>query len=379
MCARCCRLNGGCALHLLPRQRDAPAAAPGDPPAQLGAPDAPVGPQAPPLDQPAQQPAGLDPPAAPPAWLQSLLQAQQAQQAQLQATLHGFMQAMQALQPAAAAAAAADQARLPPPPGGPQLPPPPAAGGPQLPPPPQYGVPGAAPPHLQAFGHPPQVVPAHIHAQFNEHVNIHAGGGPSAVSYFLDGLSGALAPPAPGQEFPSLEHILTRSYRNHRPYSSDDELRDALNDMLKQAMAQLRGCSDVVKLASLESLVQHLMQTRDYVSEYGHKLVWDYHKLVVKAMRSEPPHYDPARDGPRCVTAFVDVLLNSKHHSSRSGYKPSSTARPTATATPGNRRQQTKRVRTEDICERHPAGNHTNAECRTQPGGRASSMPTASK
>jgi hypothetical protein len=224
---------------------------------------------------------------------------------------------------------------------------------------PQQGAVGQPPAHLQAFGVHPQVPSApHVHNQYN---NISS---PSAVSYFLNALSGGLAPVAPGQEYPTLEQILTRGTRNHRPYSTDEEMKEALSSMMDYATTQLANSTNDNESDSIKALIKHIVQTRDLVSLYGHKLVWQYHKQVVQAMRNRPPYYDPAKNGPTYSQAYLNVFLHPDKSSKRpahksSGSKPST---PAATATRGS----AKRSRTDDPCSKHPNGTHSNSECRAQ-------------
>ena len=364
MDAACCRLTGGCRFHVIRRAAGRPAAAAAAAAAAAEAaasgPAAPADAPAPAAvnDPPPQPPADAFAPAAPPAWLQTILQTQQAQfAAQLQATVQAFTQAMQAQQPAApAAAAVAAPVQLPPLPPANLLPPPPGV----------FQLRGAASQpaaHLQAFGALHEVGPhPHIHNQFNDQVNINNG--PSAVSHFLNGLTGGLAPLTPGQQLPSLEQILSRGTRNHKPYSSDAEFIDALDGMMESSTGQLADSSGESDTLAIRSLLKHIQQTRDYIGTYGHKLSWEYHTRVVKAMRNRPPIYDPARDGPSYTQAFMEVFILPDVHSKKAPYKR--TAAKQQATSQDSAPSGAKRARLADVCSIHPHGTHSNAECRSQ-------------
>ena len=256
----------------------------------------------PPAQAPAAQPAMPD-------WLQPLLLSQQAQQAQIATALQAMAQAIQALQPAhgpAAAAAAAAQPAHPPPPQQPAV---------VLPirHPPQAADGGLPEPHLPAYGvHPQQQVP-HIHNQYNN----------SAVSYYLNTLQGSLAPTAPGQQYPSLEQLFAATNRDHKPYKSNEEFKEALDAQEQHVLTGLVGNADQAECAAILSIVRHIRKTRDYVDKFSPKLTWEYHRKVVKASQHDPPYYDclqTARLSHRRISKYsrpTTPLPGSTHTSAR--------------------------------------------------------------
>ena len=213
-----------------------------------------------------------------------------------------------------------------------------------------------APAHLQAFGLHPQVASAaHIHNMVN-----HFGGSTQPSFSFFDGMSSALAPPIPGQEGPTLEQLLSRNLKNWKPFTNDADFKEALGDWLDSVMRQLAvGNGDSV---ALRATVAYITTTLGYLNEYGHKLVYQYHKAVMQAVRKVPPLYDPLVNGPTYTQAYLEHLHSasakrSSHFSSTRGRRPFAPSRDTSA---------NKRPRSEQSCDLHPGSDHTNADCRTQ-------------
>ena len=152
--------------------------------------------------------------------------------------------------------------------------------------------------------------------------------------------------------------MFSRGVKNHRPYNSDDEMKEALNDLLDNVTAQLpHAAGDATETAAITAQLKHIRRTLELLGEYGHILTFKYHKAVVRAMRERPPSYDPAVHGSLFMTAYVLVLMQSEKK--RAAFKPAA-ARPAAsTAT-----RPAKRPRQADICDQHPNGSHTKSECR---------------
>jgi hypothetical protein len=170
-------------------------------------------------------------------------------------------------------------------------------------------------------------------------------------------MSSGLAPHIAGQDGPTLEQLLTRNLKNWKPFSSDADFKEALNDWLDHIMRQLAlGGSDH---ASLRATVSYINTTLGYLNSYGHRLVYKYHKAVMLAMRKVPPLYDPLVNGPTYTQAYVETFHSATASRlttmSQRNYKQS-----------GNRRDPVKRNRSEQPCEAHPGSNHTNGECRSQ-------------
>jgi hypothetical protein len=99
---------------------------------------------------------------------------------------------------------------------------------------------------------------------------------------------------------------------------------------------------------------------------------------VVKAMRTRPPSYDPLKDGPVYMQAYVQVFLEStageRSHAKRPSSKRPATKQ-AAAAQDSSRPPPAKRARpaVADVCSMHPHGHHTNAECKSQSGSSAAS------
>ena len=210
-------------------------------------------------------------------------------------------------------------------------------------------------------------------------VNHFSGSGPASFSFF-DGMSGGLAPPIPGQDGPTLEQLLSRNLKSWKPFTSDADFKEALTDWLDHVTQQLAfGGGDS---AQLRATVSYITATLDYLSKYGHKVVYLYHKDVTRAMRKNPSLYDPLVNGPTYLQAFVMHLQSASF---------ASTARPSRTSQSstgrGGRRQApaardnlaggAKRSRSDQQCDLHPSSSHTNGECKSQAKRQATGKPSA--
>ena len=378
MCVGCCRYNGGCELHKVLRGRrsaqqqdDAPA----HPQADSGQPDQPEDEQkAEPVVNagPALQ-AGDANAEAPPPWLQTFLtahaQAQtalvaqlQAQQTQLDTHLRAFALSMQSLRPPHAS-----------PPNLPAMPLP--AGSAVAAANPQPSAGSSMQPHLGALGYDAQVLPtAHIHHN-------HYSNSGDSTSIFLGNITGGLAPAIPGQDGPSLEQLLTRNFKTWQPYKSDAEMKEALSDWLEKVMEQLTLSPDGAEKSALRALVNYITTTRDYVTQFGHKLAHQYHKLVLKAINRKPPYYDPAAHGPVYSQAYMEVLASAtsaadKRSTFTSAGQPA--ARRSAASAPP--KKPAKRSHTDSgTCDVHPTSGHSNSECHQQRGNKRQAKLPSSK
>ena len=362
MCTRCCRRFGGCTIHN-PAAADDAAPPPAGGGSQAHAANGGGAAQAAAEDvanaaRPDVQAADL----GPPAWAQALL----ALPAQLQ-LLQSQMAAMQSRQ--------SQQPPLQPPAQPPaQQPAPHPAPQPSLPPMPQPAAPlplaqqpqqqqaasAAGAPHLLAFGVQPQVAPAtHIHSH-----TVASGSGSSAVTYLLSNVTGGLAPTLPGQDGPSLEDLIARTTKHWKPYTSDNDMKEALDGLLQKQYMLLEQCSNASEARQLRAVIEHIQTTRDYVAEYGHRLAHKYHKQVLTAMNHQPPYYDPARDGSTFTLAFVEHLANARTASKQPARQPfrSTSSKPPTTSQP----KPTKRSRSEGTCDIHPNAAHSNDECLQQ-------------
>jgi hypothetical protein len=221
---------------------------------------------------------------------------------------------------------------------------------------PQPGV--AAAPHLQAFGLPQVAAASHIH---NSVSNVFSGSGPASFSFF-DGMSSGLAPPIAGQDGPTLEQLLTRNLKSWKPFTNDDDFKEALNDWLSHVTGQLALGSD--NAAFLRATISYITMTLGYLSSYGHKLVYKYHKAVMQAMRKVPPLYDPLLHGPTYTQAYLENLYSASDSSAKRSSQSTSQRNRRQTAAP--RRDNAKRARSEQPCEIHPGSSHSNGECRSQ-------------
>jgi hypothetical protein len=198
-------------------------------------------------------------------------------------------------------------------------------------------------------------------------VNQFGGSGPASFSFF-DGMSSGLAPPIAGQDGPTLEQLLSRNLKNWKPFTSDADFKEALTGWLDRVTRQLADGGD--NSASLRAVVSYITTTLGYVSEYGHQLVFKYHKAVMQAMRKHPPLYDPFLNGPTYTQAFLEHLYNSaasgsgrrsSQSSSRRGGRRQSTSSRDAQSAIGKRKGAA-----DQPCAVHPSGSHTNGECKAQ-------------
>lgn len=198
-------------------------------------------------------------------------------------------------------------------------------------------------------------------------------------------MSGGLVPPIVGQDGPTLEQLLSRNLKSWKPFSNDADFKEALNDWLEHVTTQLAGGSG--DAAQLRATVLYITTTLGYLSSYGHKLVYQYHKDVTRAMRKDPPLYNPLSNGPTYFPAFMMHLHSastssatrsrgSQSSSSRSDRKQTAASR----GTQANKRTQSasSASRADEPCDRHENGDHTNGECRLQQNKRrAAGKPSA--
>jgi hypothetical protein len=227
-----------------------------------------------------------------------------------------------------------------------------------------------APAHLQAFGLPSQVASAaHIHNM----VNHFGGSGPASFSFF-DGMSSGLAPPIPGQDGPTLEQLLTRNLKNWKPFTSDADFKEALDDWLDR-VAQLLSSAQPggESAAQLKATLSYISTTLGYLNQFGHRVVFQYHKEVTRAMRKVPPLYDPVNHGSAYLQAYVMHLqpaVSATAANSKRTYQSSSltgrVGRRQSATNPRATQAAAKRNRAEQPCEEHPGSSHTNGECNAQ-------------
>jgi hypothetical protein len=175
-------------------------------------------------------------------------------------------------------------------------------------------------------------------------------------------MSSGLAPPIAGQDGPTLEQLLSRNLKNWKPFTSDADFKEALDDWLDRMMQQLSLGGDT---AFLRATVSYITTTLGYLNDYGHKLVYKYHKAVMQAMRKVPPLYDPLINGPTYTQAYLENLHSASDTSARRSSQ-STSQRGRRRSAPRRDTPSAKRKRSEQPCETHPGSNHSNGECRSQ-------------
>ena len=310
--------------------------------------------------------AAAAPAAVPPPWVQAILDSNTQMQSQLQA----FTLAIQSLRPAPAPVPIAAAPPVLAPLLLPQSQAPAAAG--------QQPLSSGLQPHLAALGHTGQVSnTAHI-----QHNHFTAGDSAGSVAYFLGGVSGGLAPMIPGQEGPSLEQLLSRNMKSWRPYTTDAEMKEALSDWLDKATEDLAQSGDEAQATSLKAIMAYITTTRDYVTAYGHKLVYQYHKRVLRALSRKPPHYDPVSHGPTFTQAYAEVLATATDTASKRSAHSSSGDRHSAnrrSAAGAPAKKAAKRSHADSPCSVHPNSNHTNGNCHQQSNGKKRARQSGTK
>ena len=146
-------------------------------------------------------------------------------------------------------------------------------------------------------------------------------------------------------------------------------------------MEQLTLSPDGAEKSALRALVNYITTTRDYVTQFGHKLAHQYHKLVLKAINRKPPYYDPAAHGPVYSQAYMEVLASAtsaadKRSTFTSAGQPA--ARRSAASAPP--KKPAKRSHTDSgTCDVHPTSGHSNSECHQQRGNKRQAKQPSSK
>ena len=163
-----------------------------------------------------------------------------------------------------------------------------------------------------------------------------------------------------------MEDLIARTTKHWRPYTSDDDMKEALDGLLQKQYTLLGQCSNAPEARQLHAVIEHIHATRDYVTEYGHKLAHKYHKQVLTAMNHQPPYYDPARDGPTFTLAFVAHLANARSTSKQPARQPFRSAGSKQHAPATSHPKLAKRSRSQGACDLHPGAAHSNDECHQQ-------------
>ena len=229
----------------------------------------------------------------------------------------------------------------------------------------------ALPPHLAAFGagvvaNPFQVAPfpgpgvspqAHIINTVNNNNNY---GAPASL---MSSMSAGLVPMVPGQ-LPSMAELVDRRAKDWKPYHSDAEFREALQDWYASILRL-----HPFDTARHKAAHDYVMETSVFIEKVGYQKAFEYHKAAFKAANRIPPQYDPLVS-PIYTLGYMTLI---HPHLKESGINGNRRTFNRSESAPGARFQNynqrngaNKRPRPNTTCSLHPNGNHSDAECKAQ-------------
>jgi hypothetical protein len=173
-------------------------------------------------------------------------------------------------------------------------------------------------------------------------------------------MSGGLAPSIEGRAGPTLEQLIGRNLKNWKPFSTNADFKDALEDWLSYEIDAHQGDPTRCKASAAYTLT-----TQSFIDKVGHRQAYLYHTAAFKAASKIPPQYSPILNGPIFALGYMQFIQpHLGRDGQHKGTSSSSSSHKRQSSNPA--RGTAKRNRANEPCETHPGGSHTNGECRTQ-------------